>query len=141
MIAVAATAVVLAGYTEVPLWKEQHRWSLLQAQYRHYEIGHWLRFARECEQGKAYIEDEPSGRSYLYFLDSPRPRPTDAHAAAEYDKECARLAAICREIAAHYGKMERKWTRTAFLPWVKTTPDPSRPYPNIELFRSDQYQY
>jgi hypothetical protein len=73
-----------------------------------------------------------AGHNALVLNDSPVPaNPADARSAEDFNRECARRAAICRARAAYHEWMLQKWLRAAKYPWASlpSDPDPSLPFP------------
>ncbi len=89
----------------------------------------WTEYAALSEQGVTFIANHADGEVVLH-RHSGRPLVrADAKGAEEDDRECARIAAICRARAAYHEQLKQKWLRAERHPWESLAPDPPPAFP------------
>jgi len=90
----------------------------------------WTDYAQLSDKGITSILKVSSGPHVLQFNHFVEPqRPTQPKAAEDFDRECERIAAICRARAAYHAEMSQKWQRAYRYPWESVAPDPPPPFP------------
>ncbi len=133
MIAVAVIAAIFAGGVwflgQTPRAREYRRIAMIHAA----SALRWAEYTRLAERGAtssiAFRDGTIMIRSEAF---RPPVRPTDPKAAEEYDRDRARIVALCRARAAFHEQLKRKWLSAAWHPWESVAPDPPPPYP-IEI--------
>jgi hypothetical protein len=130
MIATATMAVGLAGGR----WYLGQTPQVLECRWRariHAGLArNWAEYAKLSEEGRAGITNLVPGQGTLEFYDAyPLQWPASPEAAAEFDRRCAEVAAICRDRAEYHVRMRQKWLRGADRPWESVAPDPPPSFP------------
>lgn len=128
VLAIVVAAVILTGgrwYLELtPRVREYRRNAALHAR----SAREWAEYTQLSKQGAVFISKNIQGRSFLSFYHFiPGHRPESLKEAKAFDRECAEIAAICRDRASYHAEMSEKWRRAASRPWADVLPDPPPP--------------
>jgi hypothetical protein len=104
-------------------------------------VRYWTEYAELSDQGVTYIAKNEFGENVLHRLCYyPLDPPTDLKGREDFDRQCARLAAICRARATYHEQMKQRWLSAARHPWESVGPDPPPPFP-IEDTAIKYYPY
>jgi hypothetical protein len=134
LIAVAVIAAVFAGgvwyIRQTPRAQECRRMAMM---IHATSAQRWKEYASLAEKGAtSYIEFKDGTIVIRTQYFHPAIRPTDPKAADEFDRDRARIVALCRARAAYHEQLKQKWLSAAWHPWESLTPDPPPPFP-IEI--------